>query len=134
MDHLDFDADRREAVNKPLTFSLGGETFTTVARVPAGYYLGMFADGGAVLNMHQFMRSVLIDDDVDRFEKMLLRKDDPISDDTFIMVTTRLMEALSGRPTSAPSPSAGGSSTTGDGSTAHADLPGSTPGTSPSTA
>lgn len=133
--HRDFDALRRERVadREPVTFSVGGEQFTTLAVLPAGVVLDLLGSrGGVAYAYRQFLRGALRDDDqtVDdtgeettasslvRFEALCYRRDDPIDDQTIIDIVDWLAEVYAGHPTQRSSgsptgPRAGSASSNG---------------------
>jgi hypothetical protein len=112
--HIDFDAARAENRNEPLTFTLGGESFTCCAELPVGHLLGMMDN----LKTMDFLAFVLFEEDRGRFEALLCRGgDDVITADDLVIVVRRLLEVYTGRPTTPPSPTSSGAVPTGDGST-----------------
>jgi hypothetical protein len=124
MPHREFEAARREASQEPITFSIAGEEepFRCVPILDwetleetVRYHL----DGnqiGMALQIGPFFRKNLIEEDVERFFRMLSRKDRRLSPEVLIDVMTWIIEQHTGRPTERPSGSPGGPQATGDGS------------------
>lgn len=74
--HRDFDAARAERALEPLTFTLGGQQFTTVPEIPVGPLLDLASkagdtDAAALAAFGAFMRAIVAPGDRDRFEAVL---------------------------------------------------------------
>lgn len=126
----DFDAARRERArgHAPIEFTLGGETFHTIAVVPAGPTFDLIEAPTLVTAAREFLRAILLDNDEQwegegdqrtlvaassrvRFETMCYRPDDPIDGATIMDVVDWLGEQYAGRPfgpSSGSSPSSQG--------------------------
>lgn len=106
--HKDFDAAAREAVGESLTFQLGGEKFTTTPELPALPMLKLAAaaektDAEGAAAFYEFLQSMLVVDDVARFEAMAMRE--RLGMERLSEVVTWLIEEMTGRPTRRPSDS-----------------------------
>jgi hypothetical protein len=113
LDVLDFDVARREEVDKPIRFRLGGELFTALPLMPAGDYLRSY---GQEVPLLSYMQTCLPDDEWERFDKVVSRKVDPI-DTVHVLRVVRKLEAMySARPTRRPTGSPAGPDATGDAS------------------
>ena len=104
--HKDFDAAAREAVGESLTFTLGGEQFTTTPELPALPMLKLAAaadkDGAeGAAAFYEFVQAMLIPEDVDRFEAMAKRE--RLGMERLSDVVKWLIAELTGRPTQRPS-------------------------------
>lgn len=114
--HRDFEAAKQ---NKELiTFGLGGENFTCIAEAPAGIMMDFVADaseGGAktLPAMLAFLRGVLIEDDTERFDKMIYDKTVQINTTVIADLVVWLTEEYTGRPTERPLDSTPGPQATG---------------------
>lgn len=118
--HKDFDAAAREAVGEPLTFTLGGETFTTTPELPAMPMLKLAAKAeeegpAAAAAFYEFIQAMLAEEDVARFETMATRT--RFGMETLKDVVSWLLAEMTGRPTQRPSDSAGRPLTTSEPST-----------------
>lgn len=107
--HKDFDAAAREAVGESLTFTLGGEQFTTTPELPAVPMLRLAAvadkEGAeGATAFYQFLQAMLVEEDVARFEAMAMRE--RIGMERLGEVVAWLIEEMTGRPTQPPSASA----------------------------
>ncbi len=113
MPSRDFDAARAERRREvdPIRFTLGGETFVCVARIPVGHAFDLmdapeltptnYAECARALD--RFIMAVLLDDvSRERWQALLRRVDDPIDDWALIEVGTWLAEAYSGTPFDGP--------------------------------
>lgn len=74
----------------------------------------------------QFLHAAIIDDDIDRLEAVLRRKNDPVTGDEVIDAVHELVDRYSGRPTGRPSESPDGPQTTGPSSKDDSSSPGET--------
>lgn len=90
----DFDVGRRERLARrdPITFVLGGETFTLVPAIPIGVTLDL-ADAPepapetldeSVAAIVRFLKRAMRVEDVERFQALLDRREDPIDALTLI--------------------------------------------------
>lgn len=106
--HKDFDAAAREASGESLTFTLGGEQFTTTPELPALPMLKLAAAAdkegaeGAVA-FYEFVQSMLVPEDVARFEAMASRE--RLGMEMLSDVVKWLIAEMTGRPTRRPSDS-----------------------------
>jgi hypothetical protein len=134
----------KPADRPPTTFDLEGtlpdgspwqERFTTVPEAPAGVLddlmssVSVDADGRQSWNrvsLMRFMRGVLVEEDVVRFDRLAHDKDRIVSLETLGDVMVWLAEELSGRPSSRPSDSPSGRPLTLTTSRDDSSLPGST--------
>lgn len=133
MPHRNFDAGRRAAdpERDPVTFALGGDTFTVVPDPSLGDTLDL-ADAPdlperqldleqvvpleLVRALKRFIRAMLDPDDRDRFDLALFRV--PARDGyVFVEIASYITEHVTGFPTEPPANSSGGrtSTTTGTG-------------------
>lgn len=119
----DFDAARAERLRQrdPIRFVLGGETFTCLPVIPVGAGLDLADAGhhpmgtvGYTQALHRFIRSALVDDDLDRFEKVLTSKTDPVGPNDLQELAEWLAEEYTARPTSPSTDSSGGRQSSGD--------------------
>jgi hypothetical protein len=92
---------------EPVTFGIGDEVFTCLHAIPA-HALSRLGDVWTVGDMRHFIEGVLIDDDVVRFGVTLERKDIIITTAELSDIVVWLVEAISDRPTVAPSGSTNG--------------------------
>lgn len=102
---------------------LGGETLTCVVAVPVGCAFDLadtpeFVPAEAteqkvVAGLADFIRGVLIDEDVARFEKAIRNRADPVEGADLYAVVEYLAEAYAGRPTSPSGGSSRGRRTAG---------------------
>lgn len=123
MPTIDFDAARAERRRErdPLAFVLGGEHFTCLPVIPVGAGLDL-ADapersdqtGAHVRGLIAFIKNTLVDDDLDRFDKVLRAKTDPVGADDLFDVAVALSQEYTGRPTSPSTDSSGGRDSTGE--------------------
>lgn len=112
----DFDAARRERARRrtPLTFTLGGEDFTCLAAPLVGDALDLAAapewgEKGAVEALVGFIDALLAtDDDRQRFQALLRRRDDPIDNEAIFDVGVYLAEQFSTGPFGPPTGSSSG--------------------------
>lgn len=127
--HIDFDAARRErerATHEPLTFTLGGETFTCLDSAPIGIFVDAIDDierGWSNRAYMNFVLGVVVEADEERLRSVFRRKPVAATGDTPAMpaidpgdvddVFQALVDAYTGRPTVRPSDSSDGSPTTG---------------------
>lgn len=107
--HKDFDAAAREASGEPLTFTLGGEVFTTTPELPALPMLKLAAaadkEGAeAAAAFYEFVQAMLVPGDAPRFEAMALRT--RLGMEALGEVVRWLIAEMTGRPTQRPSDSA----------------------------
>lgn len=123
MRFLDFDAARSEAVREPVALQIGGERFELLPAAPAAAMFDLAATGLSGTACKQFLEAVLVDDDLERFAKILAAKTDPVSVDDLIDVTRRLVEVYTGRPTRPSTGSPDGRSGTGATSTGPSSSP-----------
>lgn len=113
--HRDFDAGRREQTGEPLTFSLGGETFTVPRPLPALPMMELAAAASeegqtedlarSAAAFSRFLLGMLASSDRERFRKMATA----IRADVELLgaIVQWVVEEMSGRPTEAPSDSRG---------------------------
>lgn len=116
-----YDAARRERARKtgrkdPVKFALGelvndgghivhpAHEFTIVDVIPLGESFDLMDAPEPITNYEQsaracekFIRSILIDEDVPIWDRLLRRKKDPIDDITLVEIATDLAEAVAGR-------------------------------------
>jgi hypothetical protein len=133
--HRDFDADRRAAdpERDPVTFALGGETFTVVSDPSLGDTFAL-ADApefdpqdlnsttsiGALRALKRFIRTMIEPDEHERFELALSRV--PTTQGYVLMeVAAWIAEQVTGFPTQPPASSSGGrpTSRSGGGTSKH---------------
>jgi len=98
-----------------VTFELAGEQFTCIPDVPGGVLSDFIGDAGegtfrAAPAMVDLVKSILIDEDVPRFERLIRSKTVMVPLETLIEVVAWLVEQYTGRPTMRPSPSVPGPS------------------------
>lgn len=128
--HLDFDAARRErerATHEPLTFTLGGETFTCLDSAPIGIFVDAIDDierGWSNRAYMNFVLGAVLEADEQRLRAVLRRKPVPATGESTAIpavdpadiedVFSALVDAYTGRrPTVRPSDSPDGPPTTG---------------------
>ncbi len=122
MPFQDFDAARAEFKREsdPITFQLGGETFTCIERVPLADAFEIMdapdydleTQSGSFIRVNvSFIKKTLIEGDVARFDALLANRDDVIEAETILAVVNWIGERYAGRPleesadSSKPSPS-----------------------------
>lgn len=115
-------AERRRHVD-PLSFVLGGETFTCIpAPTLADTFdladapepdLANLTELGQVRALVGFIDRLLVDTDRARFADLLARRADPIDPLDVVHLGAQLAEAYAGRPTQPSSASGGGRRRTG---------------------
>lgn len=119
---------RREV--DPATFELYDETFTTASSLPGLPYMEFCRAGTSGLDsaemegqaaMLEFIRGCIADEDWPRFADLAKRK--RISGDGLMELCKALVEQFTGGPTSQPSVSADGQSTTTQSSKADSSSP-----------
>lgn len=118
----DFDLARRERAAKrtPVEFLLGGERFTLMPTVPLGAAFDLHDapepeddQATAVRAICGFIAQSIVPADVERWEQLLKRRDDPIDPEAIVEVGTFITEHYTGRPTVPSSGSSGGRHTSG---------------------
>lgn len=119
MPHREFEAAHRND-DDPITFSVDGEKFTCVPVLSWTALAGLVKTAsekdpaGMALQIGPFFDSVLVDEDVERFQKILGRKTNAVDIGLLTNIIQWLTEVYTGRPTSPPSDSDGGRLTDGE--------------------
>lgn len=111
----DFDAARseRQRDRDPITFTLGGETFTCVPSLPICFFLDVAEVGGPVLLALE-VETCVVDDQRERFNALLRRTRDPLGEEDVEAVHRWLVETYANRPTERSSGSPDGPLTSGE--------------------
>ncbi|MGI8425603.1 MAG: hypothetical protein ACR2M4_03200 [Actinomycetota bacterium] len=102
---------------EPITFDLAGEKFTCIPEAPGGTLTDFIGDAGegtsrAAPAMLNFIKAVLIDDDVERFNSIIYSKTIMVPLETLLELVRWLVEQYVDRPTMRPSQSQRGPSAT----------------------
>ena len=121
MPSFDFDAARRErlAGYDPISFTIGGQSFTARPAIPFEKLLRVVRDDEKLPAHEAFHRSLefigscLPKKDRPRLNKALVNEDEPIEEDEAYAVVAYLVGCYLTRPTQPPSDSSGGRPTTG---------------------
>lgn len=100
----DFDAEQAEVEGDPITFKLGGFMLTCVQPPPVGglIVMGKYLDKDPAAQMagaYRMLESWIIPEQHEDLEKALMKVSDP---DFMEKLLEFLVEAATGRPTSAP--------------------------------
>lgn len=120
MAHKEFTTAKAESTEDPITFSIDGETYHCVPK-PSWQAIEMISYAKtaeidkAVIKLGEFYRALIVEEDLESFEKILGRKQNPVDLELLVDITTYLVEAYTGRPTRPPSGSPAGRNGTGDG-------------------
>lgn len=119
---------KKEAV----VFSLADQEFTCVPTMPAGVLIALSnvkspkegEEGGEnlLVQVQDFIESVMVDADVPRFREVISSKQYTITFDELVDVMNWLIEEYSDRPTQPPSSSEDGQGQTGNGQTDYSPL------------
>jgi len=106
-----------------VTFELDGEEFTAVPAIPGAKLLDFIADadsddgGRASQALIDFMESVIVPDDRERFSALIRDEDRVIEIELLAEICEWLVGEYAARPTESSKPSASGSKRSGRGST-----------------
>lgn len=125
----------REAAHQPLTFDIEGvdtkkkkwiESFSAIPEVPGAEILDFIADadsddgGRAAQALIDFLEGVIIEEDRERFAKLIRDKQRIIEMELIAQICEWLVSEYTDRPTESPRPQRNGRSRSGRGSTARA--------------
>lgn len=118
----DFDAARKERLRErdPISFRLGGQTFTCLPVIPVGAVLDLEAapeidddEARAAKELARFIDNTLVEADRERFQQLLRNRAEPIDGTALFQVAVFLAGEYTARPTSPSTGSSGGRGTDG---------------------
>lgn len=110
-------------VQTPVTFELDGDSFTAVPAIPGAKLLDFIADadsndgGRASQALVDFMESVIVPEDRERFTALIRDEDRVIEIELLAEICEWLVGEYAQRPTESPSASFAGPPSSGSGST-----------------
>jgi hypothetical protein len=108
-----FDEDTEELQRPGVTFQLAGHEFHTKGYTPPAALLN---DSRGLYYAVAFLRTVLVPDDRDVFDKLVADPEAPFSGDKLDDIAVWVMGEISGRPTERPASSGDGPEPTSTGS------------------
>lgn len=106
----DFDAERSVNGKEPVTFKVGGETFTVRPHVPADvlaeFGRRQVANFGDTMDAYDaFMKSCIVEQDGEKWDKVRREADPPLTVGDVEQVLWWVLDQATGRPTEASSSS-----------------------------
>lgn len=105
--HRDFSSKRKKQ-SEPVTFTVEGQDFTAAKSIPGAVLLDFVADadsndgGRAAGALVQFIENVIVEDDRERFQKLIRDPDIDVDIELLAEICEWLVSEYAARPTDSP--------------------------------